>query len=101
MNLKTDEKVAERLEILFCRQCVYYQRRCLGQCPKGQTTCGAKITATYQLTNNYSRLTTGTIVHIKDIFWSLKNDYATVTVTTAQDHRFGVAWTLLREVPLK
>lgn len=87
----------EELESLFCSHCSWLERRKSGICPAGQTTCGAQIGQIYQLRHSYSSLPTGTLVRIKDIFWSVNKDYATITIATMQDNRFGIACTLLEK----
>lgn len=88
---------AERLMALFCAHCAFLEQRRGGICPKGQATCGAQIGALYTLNRAYAGLATGSPVTIKDIFWSVNKDYATVTIVSEQGQRYGVACTLLDE----
>jgi hypothetical protein len=98
MSQVIEKETITKLENLFCSKCSLLERRQNGRCPKGQTTCGAQINEIYQLKHSYSNLTAGIKVRIKDIFWSVEHDYATVTIATMQNNRFGVAWTLLEEI---
>jgi len=93
-NLQSIEDLTE----LFCNECGLLERRKSGRCPTGQATCGAQINQIYQLRSAYSGLPIGTKVRIRDIFWSIKHDYATVTIATMQNNRFGMTWTLLEKV---
>lgn len=93
-------EIISELEALFCDNCSWLARRQSGICPAGQTTCGAQINQIYQLKKAYSSLPVGTLVRIKDIFWSMDKDYATITIATMQNNRFGLAWTLLEKNPM-
>jgi hypothetical protein len=88
---------AEALKALFCSHCALIEQRRSNKCPKGQTTCGAQIETLYTLKRSYAGIPAGSVVGIKDIFWSVAQDYATVTIVTAQKQRYGVACTLLEE----
>lgn len=89
------ETTAKELESLFCSRCEFREMRQSGRCPKGQTTCGAKIVALYTLNRGYAGIPANSIVKIKDIFWAMERDYATVTISTSTNQRFGVPYTLL------
>jgi hypothetical protein len=93
--LSPDLSQIKLLEERFCSRCALINERRKGHCPKGQTTCGAQIRAPYILAQSYAGLPAGSIVTIKDIFWAVGQDYATVTISTAQNQRFGVACTML------
>ncbi|MEW6730131.1 MAG: hypothetical protein AB1489_02220 [Acidobacteriota bacterium] len=95
MSRPTLSSDAEALCAHFCGHCALIEQRRQGKCPKGQTTCGAQIDKVYTLKQSYAGLPAVSLVHIKDIFWSLDKDYATVTIVTTEGQRFGVAWTLL------
>ena len=97
MNSSTTFTDAEKLERMFCSRCALIEDRRNGKCPIGQSTCGASIEKLYTLKKAYAGLPAGSPVGIKDIFWAVDKDYATVTIVTAQRARFGVAWTLLEE----
>ncbi|MBI4853167.1 MAG: hypothetical protein HY819_15355 [Acidobacteria bacterium] len=98
MNREDKSTRIKELEELFCSHCNWLERRQSGICPAGQTTCGAQINQVYQLRKAYSSLSAGTLVKIKDIFWAVGQDYATITIATMQENnRFGLAWTLLEK----
>jgi hypothetical protein len=89
---------AEALKALFCSHCAHIEERRENKCPKGQSTCGAQIDILYTLKRSYAGLPEGSVVGIKDIFWAVNKDYATVTIVTEQRQRFGVACTLLEQI---
>jgi hypothetical protein len=92
----SESTTAKELEEIFCARCEFHELRQLGRCPKGQTTCGAKITSFYTLNRGYAGLPANSVVTIKDIFWAMNSDYATVTITsTTTNQRFGVTYKLL------
>jgi hypothetical protein len=99
VNSRPISQETKLLAELFCARCARLDQRALGKCPKGQTTCGAQIDASYLLNKPYAGLPGNSIVTIKDIFWSVDADYATVTIVDNQKHRFGVACTLLEKNP--
>ncbi len=99
VNKEENLKAITQLEELFCKNCSWLERRQSGICPTGQTTCGAQISQVYQLRHSYSSLPAGTLVRIRDIFWSVTHDYATITIATMQNNRFGIACTLLEKYP--
>jgi hypothetical protein len=98
MNSSTQSPNAEKLERMFCNHCALIEDRRTGKCPKGQSTCGAQIETLYTLKRSYAGLPAGSLVGIKDVFWAVEKDYATVTIITPQRGRYGVAWTLLEEI---
>lgn len=97
MNIEEKTKTIAELEKLFCENCSWLERRQSGICPAGQTTCGAQINQIYRLRRSYSSLPADTLVRVRDIFWSVEHDYATITIATMQNNRFGIAWTLLEK----
>lgn len=97
MTTEAIVSAAEVLEEQFCTRCAFIERRRAGTCPVGQTTCGAKIDYIYRLSRPYAGIAVGAKVRVKDIFWATTKDYATVTISTDQNQRFGVACTLLAD----
>ena len=98
MQRPTDEMIAE-LRDKFCNCCARLPDRNLGKCPKKQSTCGAQIDQVYQLKQPYAVMPVGSLATIKDIFWSIDQDYATVTISNEKNQRFGVTHTILTKYP--
>lgn len=98
MQRSTEEMVAE-LKEKFCDCCARLSDRSLGKCPKKQSTCGAQIEQIYQLKQPYAGMPAGALATIKDIFWSIDQAYATVTISNEQNQRFGVTHTILTKYP--